>query len=269
MTLVEILWYLNTAATIALIVRLYRIGLSKIYRWLWWFLVVNAAESLLRIPLSERSRTSADLYVVARMIGVFLSIMVIRDVYRRVLAGYPAVARFAGHAVGYLVGGACLISGLGLFGLPILGPGRSHTLYYMFALERTSSAALSLFLLGLGVFVTWMAIPVSRNTALLTAAFGAYHLARWAALVGVAFRPGWLDAINAGLFLFITGGLTIAAVRVSIDGEIVRSDRRPWSLAHVTNLRVRLEEIDTLLAGLGWSEISWRYSPRKNSEGAK
>jgi hypothetical protein len=197
-TVVQTLWYANTGATVILLIQLLFSGLARVYRWLWWYLLVGFAEAVARFPLQHRPTLSANIYMVAQFTGVVISVLLVKELYWLGLAAHPAIARFGRRVVGYLLGAGCVAAGASLLILPILGPGRSRVLYYFLAFERTADSAVVMFLLLASAFMLWFPVRISQNVAVFIGGFVTFFVTRWTALLAIGMRPAWVNGLNIG-----------------------------------------------------------------------
>jgi hypothetical protein len=249
-TVVQALWYANTAATLFLLVRLRFSGLARVYRWFWWYLLVSFAEAAVRIPMQHRDTLSANVYMTAQFAGVVISVFLVMELYRLALAAHPAIARFGQQMVGYLLGAACLAAGASLLVLPILGPGRSMVLYYFLAFERTADSAVLLFLLLASAFMLWFPVRISQNVAVFIGGFVTYFVTHWAALLAVGMRNAWVDGLNVGMLALSLVCLIGWTVLLRPQGEAtpVVTGRR-WNAADMERLSGQLTAINAKLEG--------------------
>ena len=199
-TIVQILWYANTAAILILLIRLVYARLAPVYRWFWWYLLAVFLEQVVRIVLQSRPRASAYAYSTSHSVEVLMSVFLVTELYRLGLASHPAIARYGRRAAGYLLGAAGVIAGAGLLLLPILGPvrpGRSPAMYYFYAFERTMDSAVLLFLLLAVAFMLWFPLRISQNVAVFIGGFVTYFVSRWAFLLTLGMRPALVNDLNA------------------------------------------------------------------------
>jgi hypothetical protein len=194
-TVIRLLWYANTAATLGLLISLLKNRLAGVYRWFWCYLFVSFAESAMRIPLRDNSRASANIYMATRAVGVIIAVLLMMELYRLALAAHPALARYGRRAVGYLLAIAYVLAGATLL-LPVLGPRHSRIMYYFFAFERTAASAVMVFLLLASVFMIWFPVRISKNVSVFIGGFVVYFITRWAGLVGIGVRLEFLNLMN-------------------------------------------------------------------------
>jgi hypothetical protein len=249
-TVVQTLWYVNTAATFILLLRLLFTGLARVYRWFWLYLLVVFSESVIRIPLQKQFLLSANVYMAARSLGVVISVFVVIELYRHALTAHPAIARFGQQGVGYLLGAACLVAGASLFILPILGPGPSQVLYYFLAFERTADSAVLLFLLLASGFMIWFPVRLSQNVAVFIGGFVTYFVTRWVGLLTIGMHRAWVNDLNVAMTSLSLACLLVWIVFLRPTGEaasVVTGHR--WSPKEMERLTGQLTALNTKLEG--------------------
>jgi hypothetical protein len=258
-TVVQTLWYVSVAATVILLLRLRFAQLDRVYRWFWWFLVLNVSESIVLIPLQSRYFLWANIYMATRFVGVVISIFLVMELYRHALAAHPAIARFGQQAVGYLLGAACLVAAASLFILPVLGPGPSRVLYYFLAFERTADSAVLLFLLLASGFMLWFPVRISQNVAVFIGGFVTYFVTRWVGLLTIGLHRAWVNDLNVAMTSLSLVCLVswIMLLRPAGETASVVTGRR-WSPREMERLTGQLTALNTKLEG--FSEKSSRIS---------
>jgi hypothetical protein len=93
-----------------------------------------------------------------------LYILMVIDLYRKVFARYPGIARFAQRVV---IASICLAFAFALFSIGgdlTEGWSGRPMIYRYFIIFRAISAALSLYLILIAVFLVWLPIPLPPNT---------------------------------------------------------------------------------------------------------
>jgi len=191
------IWYLNLAATLALILSLAGNGLFRVYKCLFAYLVADASQTLILMALRGHKNLYAYVYLAGQLLKLLLAVFVILELCRLALAGRPALARFGRNIVSYLLAVAAAVAALGLAlerGVP---PARSLVLHYFNSFERTMDTWLLVMLFIISVFMVWFPVRVKRNSGLYIAGFGVYFLSRVIGLLLTNRVPGWKNQIDA------------------------------------------------------------------------
>lgn len=247
-TALQFLWYADTGATLVLLARLVSSRLVRTYRYFWWYLLISFSESAVRIPLQGHFKLQADVYMLARSIGVVISVFLVMELYWLALASHPAIARYGRRVVGYLLGSACLAAGAGLLIFPILGPGRSRVVYYFLAFERTADSTVLLFLLIASAFMIWFPVRISKNVAVFIGGFVAYFLTRWVGLLTIGIHRTSVDVLNVAMMALSLICVVGWIVFLRPEGErtVVVSGRH-WNDSEMARLEGQLTAINTKL----------------------
>jgi len=160
-----------------LLLRLWRTGLWKTYRFFSLYLFVDLARTIVALFLEPGTNAYGLLYVTSVPADRVCAVLAVLEVYGLVLRKYAGIGTLGRWAIS----GALILSGV--ISLVSLYPdvGREGTLYpilvFVHALERAISSALLLFLLLITAFLVWFPIPLGRNVVVHTLVFGAYFSA--------------------------------------------------------------------------------------------
>jgi hypothetical protein len=242
------IWYLNLAATLALIVSLATNGLFRIYRCLFAYLVADATQTLILVAVSRRKNLYAYIYLAAQLLKLLLAVFVVLELYRLALAGRPALARFGQNTVSYWLAAAAAIAALGLALDRAVPPGGSPILHYFNSFERTMDAWLLIFLVLISCFMAWFPVRVKRNGGLYMAGFVIYFLSRFIGLLWSNKVPAWRHQIDAGMLGIGFACLLLWTVALRRQGEeatVVIGHR--WDPSAMERLSAQLDAINARL----------------------
>jgi hypothetical protein len=245
-------WYFNIAATLALLVRLAYTRLIPVYRWFSLYLLTDAVQQLWRVTVPLNTTASGWIYVAGNSLKAVLAMFVILELYRWALAEHAALAKFGQNAVIYALGAAAVIALAGLMLDPPISGKTSVILFSFLRIERTMDIWALLYLLTIGVFLSWFPVRMKRNVAVYMAGFGVYFLARSVGLLLTNVLPkAYTTGLSTAMLFVSFGCLLVWTVALGRAGESVgvvtgmRSD--PTQLKRVTG---QLEAINRSLARL-------------------
>jgi len=244
-------YYLNIAAAICLIFRMYSQRLAGAYRLLLLYLIVDVCGDLamLAATLAGSDKWDAFAYYWGQAAKVVLAAFVAMELFRLALAEHPALGRFGQRVIGYFFGTGFLVAAVNVwFGFRYQG---SEITGIFTAFERSMDMAVMVALLLMVAFLLWYPVRMRRNVALCIGGFVLYSFERWALLLIEALNPPSLREVSTvmlclslALFVFWTLGLNRAGERVST----VTGHR--WSAASAANLAAKLNHINAHMKAL-------------------
>jgi len=181
--------YLNLAAVLVLLVRLFALGLFRIYRSLFFYLLTYTLQFFATAIFPITSAAYSYSYMVGESANVALSMLVVLELYRLALAGQPALAGFGRKTVAYAMALAAVVAAGGVMLDTIVPPGQSRFTHHFFTAERTLDFAILIFLLLISAFLTWFPVKVRRNIVLYIAGFAVFYLSRSFGLLMINLLP--------------------------------------------------------------------------------
>jgi hypothetical protein len=246
------IWYLNIAATLALLVRLAYTRLIPVYQWFSLYLLTDAVQQLLRVTVPLNTTASGWIYVAGNSVKAVLAMFVILELYRWALAEHAALAKFGQNAVIYALGAAAVIALSGLMLDPPISGKTSVILFSFLRIERTMDVWALLYLLTIGVFLSWFPVRMKRNVAVYMGGFVVFFLARSIGLLLTNVLPkAYTPSLSTAMLFVSFGSLLVWIVALGPAGEnvgVVIGDRSdPAQLKRVTG---QLEAINRSLARL-------------------
>jgi hypothetical protein len=249
-------WYLDLAATIALITNLVINRLYLVYRSFFAYLAVDAAQSVIGLTIRSNRKFYSQFYVFSQPVKLALALFVIVELYRVALARHPALARFAQQTVGYTLGAAA-VGALSLVMLDSSVPsGRSPVLHRLNSFERTMDVWMLIFLLAICVFMTWFPARLTRNGVLYIAGFVVYFLSRATGLLLTDLAPRFKNPFDLAMLTVSLMCLITWLVALRRDGErstVVTGHR--WDANEMDRLTSRLDSINSRLLGLSRPDL--------------
>jgi hypothetical protein len=250
-------WYVNVAATCALLIRLCWSGLFREYRLFFLYLLADFLHQILALLfLSNRNRT-AELYMGGQTIKIFLTVLVILELCRLALARQPALARFAANTAPWVFAGAATLAVAGLAIDPSVPRGQSPIIHYFQSFERTMDLCMLISLLLLSVWMMWFPVRMKRNAALYLGGFVVFFVARSAGLLWVNLVVRYRAPISGGLLTVSTACLLVWLFAMRRKGEETTAViGHRWNPAAIERLTGQLESINA-----GLETLSWRKRP--------
>jgi hypothetical protein len=247
----QALWYLNIAAALFLLVRLYSQQLVKIYPALFTYLAADALQQIVALTF-RRSRTIyAEIYFVGQALKVALAIWVVLELYQLALAQQPALAKFGRRTLDYLFCFAVLI-GLVNFLLEIgANPGKMKYPTAFTRLESTVALITLVVLVLIAVFLLWFPVRASRNVALSLGAFVFYSFQRWSGLLLTTFWPLRTHELSIAMLTASFICLAVWGMALRRRGEVttVITGHR-WNPKEAERLTLQLDAINSRLVRL-------------------
>lgn len=245
--------YLNLAAVLVLLVRLFALGLFRIYRSLFFYLLTYTLQFFATAIFPITSAAYSYSYMVGESANVALSMLVVLELYRLALAGQPALAGFGRKTVAYAMALAAVVAAGGVMLDTIVPPGQSRFTHHFFTAERTLDFAILIFLLLISAFLTWFPVKVRRNIVLYIAGFAVFYLSRSFGLLMINLLPPASLSVVNNVFTVVSFSCLIAWLlglrRESEDTTTTVGHR--WNPAAMERLSGQLDAINATLVRFG------------------
>ncbi len=212
------IWYLNIAAAVVLIARLYFQGLAGVYRLLFLYLVVGVLQSMLALVLASNSPWTRVVYSTGQMLKVAAAIFIPMELFRLALVQQPALARFGRSMIGYFFAVAAILAALNvLFGA---SAAKYNTwVGRLFAFERSMDLVVMLVLLLMSVFLLWFPVRTRKNTAVCIGGFAVYSFERWTGLLSVDLWPDYTRQFSTAMQIVSSACLMTWIILLRRDRE--------------------------------------------------
>jgi hypothetical protein len=245
-------FYLNIAATAALIVRLLLSGLYAPYRCLFIYLGVDLTESVMAAVFRHNGFIYGIIYYAGQGLKMILAVLVVLELYRLALAGQPTLASYGRKTVSYVLTGAAAVALLGLAIDRTVPPGRPPFLYRFLSFERTMDVCLFIFLLLIIAFMTWFPVRMKQNVALYIGGFVLYFLARASGLLLInILPPQYTNAMSNVMLSISLTCLVVWLIALRREGEqAITVVGHRWNPAATERLITQLEAINASLLRL-------------------
>lgn len=173
-TLVEkVLFCLDVAAMLCLVLRLLSSGLSTVYRLFFAFIVVSLAGEIAIVFFREGTNAYGWWFIGLESVRIIFSAVIILDLYSLVLRDLPGLKKLANRYITLALAISIVVSLL-LLGLE-QSPATMLFKYYVF--YRAISTSLVLFILFITAFLLYYPVPLARNVIVYTVGYAVYFLA--------------------------------------------------------------------------------------------
>jgi hypothetical protein len=247
----QALWYLNIAAALFLIFRVYRSGLISLYPALFTYFLADIVEQIAQLAFGHGGRIYAQIYFVGQSLKIALAILVVLELYQLALAKQPALARFGTRTLGYVFAIA-IVAGIANFFINTgTSEGQNKRLIQFLRLENTMDLVTLVILALITGFLLWFPVRSSRNVALCLGGFVLYTFERWAGLVFTSFWPQWTHPLSIAMLSASFCCLALWSFAFRLTGEVttVVTGHR-WNPAEAERLTVQLDAINARLVRL-------------------
>lgn len=199
------LWIFDIFAEVLTAVRLYSIGLHKVYRYFFIYLIFQVFRSLVLAPFDPNSDKYAWIYLFLEPFVWLSYVLVVLEVYSLVSRNYRGIytvgrwALYASMSVSALISIAVLIPSW----LRLYQP--SPMQFFLPMVERGLAFSLVLFLFFILLLLSWYPIPLSRNLLIHCTVYAVFFLGD-AAMIMIRNLVSWesYDTVNT-IFLALWG----------------------------------------------------------------
>lgn len=245
--------YLNLAAVLALLLRLSVLGLFRIYRSLFFYLLTYTLQFVATAVFPIRSHAYSYSYIVGESANVALSMLVVVELYKLALASQPALARFGRKTVAYALALAAFVAAGGVMLDAVVPAGESRFRHYFFTAERTMDFTILMFLLLITAFMMWFPVKVRRNIVLYIVGFVVFYFSRTFGLLMINLLPPASLQVIANILMSCSFGCLIAWLvglrRENEDATTTVGHR--WNPAAIERLSDQLDAINAALTRFG------------------
>jgi hypothetical protein len=250
-----LLWVAVLVCHAILIIKLSTLRLHLKYKWLFSYLVIRLARSLVLACLHYRGNAYGWTYVATEPVMWILYVLVVLELYALVLKDYPGVRSLGRWVLIFGLAVSTILSALSLT-LDLSGaPTRYPILLYVGVVERGVVTSLVFFLLLITGFLVWYPIPLCRNVVVYCFGYAVSFLASsLALLVRNVSGDGVVRSLSTGL-----QGVDLACLVF----WIVTLNRRGETLSTVLGHRWRPEEEAHLVGQLDAINRSLLKAARK------
>jgi len=243
------LFYGNLVALAVLLLRFVLNDLYKTYRSLFaYFAAVLCGGSFLtQVPYGTNAYMHA--YVAVEVLYHALAVFVVLELYRIALTGHEGLAKFA--RVGFLAAtGLAIVVALAIALLDRnLPAGQSANVHQFLILQRSWDLVVVVFLVLIGLFITWFPVEMSQNTAFGIAGFTVVFFVRAGILLAaniVSLKK--LPVINNSALILET--VMTLAWTAAVRPEKVSGQVKPghfWDPGAMDRLSQQLDSINAAL----------------------
>lgn len=244
------LFYASLTALAIFLLRFSLRGLYKTYRFLFSYFAGVLVSGLVLAQIPYRTQSYMFAFMTAEVLLHILAIFVVLEVYQIALAGHAGLAEFG--RTSFLAATAlafALAAGISLVDRNI-PRGQSINVHRFVMFQRSWDLVLVVFLVLIGLFITWFPVKMSKNTALGIAGFSVVFLVRAGIeLAANILPPKSLPAINNSAMILETAMMIAwaAAIRPEKTKDQVIQGHF-WNPAALDGLSQQLDSINAALA---------------------
>jgi hypothetical protein len=199
--------------------RLFRTGLSGVYRYLTVFVIFD----LLRVGIASSLRSATDLYAhfylfTQPFVWLFYALMTL-EVYQNAFRSQAGIARFSGRVISCAVAVSTAIAVASLF----LSSHSESVFENYLALERAINFSLLCFVLVLIAFLSWFPVPLARNALVHSWVFSLFFGVKAVSmLIRTLAGPEVNAATNVAVLVTSVFSLALWAILLTAAGERVQ-----------------------------------------------
>lgn len=181
----RVLWIASLLATAALLSRLWRERLIRIYRFLMFYLAWNAIGLLVLLQVPRQSTLYGYVYFAVTAVEWVMYVLVTLDLVTLITKAYPGLTTIGRIAVNVALIASTLIA---LYTATIdVSPGVNTAMYRIYPVfqlvHRTISVDVLLFLSSILLFLLWFPVPLSRNVVSYAIGFMIVFASKFSILV--------------------------------------------------------------------------------------
>ncbi len=243
---------LTTALTGALLIRVWSIGLARVYKWFFCYFAWDFLTSLVLLYVPYNTKRYGQFYFSMQTVKILIGAFVVVEIYSLALERTPALAQFLRNAVGYILTAAAGIPVIWVLADSLKSSDAADTMIRVYGLfERTMDATMGIFLILISLFLAWFPVRLKRNAILYILGFIVWSLSRSAAAHLVIRFHGNLPVIAAisGVQMCLGLGCTLlwliglrreGEARTAVVGHL-------WNRAEADRLTSQLEAINDSL----------------------
>jgi len=246
----RILWYLNFAATLLLLARLFTSKLTGTYRWLFLYWSAQVMEDLVLFRIPVQNILYEYCYYATQSINLALAVFVVLDLYRTAFAAHPGLAAFGRRSMLTVLGAASLLAAAGMGVDSTILPGQFPLVHRFLAVMRSAELVILLFLLAMSVFLLWFGVKIRRNVGVYITGFVVFYFSQSFVLLAgnllprSFYRTASELSLAGALFSLLIWLIGLRSEDASSAAVIVpRADT-----ASATRLALQLDEINAALA---------------------
>jgi hypothetical protein len=225
-------------------------GLHKKYRWLFSYFAAVLAGGLVLAGIPYQSKAYAWTFIAQEVFIHVLAIFVVLEIYRIALAGHAGLAAF-GRA-GILIATVLAVTVAVAISLVDrdIPSGQLAAFHWFLTFQRSWDLALLVFLVLIGLFITWFPVKLSKNTAIGIAGFSVIFFVRAGILLAANVLPRKnVPAVNNAAMILET--VMTLAWAAAIRPEKVKDQVTPghfWDPGEMDRLSQQLDSINAALA---------------------
>jgi hypothetical protein len=249
-----LLFLAGVGAALVLAFQLWRSGLSRKYRWLYLFAFFSASRDVLlwQLGWGRANNRYAVGWLITEPISWIFYILLTLELFSLIFEKFPALASWGRRTVQIALAASVSVSVASVF-LTSSGRLNSQVLEAVFLAQRVVLTGLILCILAILFSLTWLRLPLPRNTIFHSAVFFLFFLSKVG--FGFVFRTLGLpvrDQINVTMAIVSSLCLAAWAFLLTRDGESMEMKvGHSWNPEQGERLIQQLESLNRSLARAG------------------
>ena len=251
----RLLWMLSIAATVVLLLKLWKEGLVGRYRWVSAYLGWSVLSAIVLSRIPRRTNRYAEVYFFFEIVFWMLFILTTLELFTSVLRRYRGIATAGRRFISAALGIALSIALLSMFigaDYPPNTPLKGVVVMHLFLFGRVVCLSVLLFLLIMSAGLSWFPVPLPANAVRFLLGYTVVFAARTMGYFGVNLRGfGIAEVVSVMCIAAALLSLTYWVIKLNAAGEktdIIVAHR--WSPEAETRL---LEQLSSVNSSLGRS----------------
>jgi hypothetical protein len=214
----QILLVVEIAALSILCLRMWLAALHRIYVCFFSYLLLELLQTLIPILVPLGSVLYQYMYLASQAIIVAFSVLVVLELYSKVLRDLPGMAGTARRYIEATLSVAILIA----FLLLRLGKTVANHIGYVISFERTVMASLVVFVLLVSAFLVYYPIPLGKNVVAYSVGYAVWFLTKATTTLLVTLDRSWVRPLGSIAMAISVLCLTFWIFALSREGDAKR-----------------------------------------------
>jgi hypothetical protein len=243
----EVLWGVSILANAIAALRLYLLGLHRVYRFFFAYLVFAVARSLLLLPFNVRGATYGIIYLVTAPVLWLFYVLVVLELYSLVLRNYAGI-----HSLGRWALYGALVFSVAVSILTLIPSWVNEPYWLLFVattVERGVVFSLVIFLLLILLFLSRYPVMLNRNIIVHCVVYAVFFLGiSMTILVRNVVGHEVMRQVNTAVMALSAACYLVWIFFLTREGETrVTMLRRNWTPVDEQRLIGQLDQINATL----------------------
>jgi hypothetical protein len=247
------LWLFTTVACIVLAFRIFFLGLHRVYRYFFGYLVFSSCRSLILWQFNPNTAMYSWIWVLTEPAIWVFYVLVVIEIYELALTSHQGIYSFGRWMMMAALGGSALLAVFSVL-LTWHDPGGpSPILHYITAIERAVDFCLVIFLLLIIAFLSRFPVRLTRNMVVHCVVYTIFFIASTVIFIaGEIIAPNLIRILSTCLLGVSATSVLAWLLLLTRRGETRRSvPMQEWRPGDEERLLEQLESINSTLVGAG------------------